>query len=183
LKLYTRTGDGGKTSVIGGRVGKDDLRVEAYGTVDELNCFLGQAIGLLADSHPHLKKILQQIQHDLFDLGADLATIALKENKITLAKVTCLETCIDELSEQTPEIAYFILPGGTPAASALHISRAVCRRAERAVVRLSKKQSIHLDAIKYLNRLSDFLFAAARFVNYFDHVEDVRYESKGFGSS
>lgn len=180
MKLYTKTGDEGKTSVIGARVDKDDLRVEAYGTIDELNCFLGQAISVmtaLTDSHVRLEKILQQIQHDLFDLGVDLATVAPKAYQVTSEKVESLEKLIDEFSAQTPEITYFILPGGTPLAAGLHVSRAVCRRAERAVVRLSKQHPVHQEARKYINRLSDLLFAAARWVNHLDQVADIRYES------
>lgn len=179
MKLYTKTGDNGKTSVIGGRrVDKDDARVEAYGTVDELNCAIGWAIVCVPDSHGHLKNMLRHIQHDLFDLGVDLATLAPKAHKITAEKVAFLESIIDELSEQTPEIGYFILPGGTAPAAALHVSRAVCRRAERAVVRLSKKQAVHQDAKAYVNRLSDLLFAAARYANHAEQVEDIRYESR-----
>lgn len=178
MKLYTKTGDDGKTSVIGARVDKDDLRVEAYGTVDELNCFIGQAVSLMTDSsHMQLKQILRQIQHDLFDLGADLATVAPKVHKINAGKVEGLEKIIDDLSEQTPAIAYFILPGGTQLASSLHVSRAVCRRAERAMVRLSKRHPIDQEAGKYINRLSDLLFAAARYVNHLEQIEDIRYES------
>jgi cob(I)alamin adenosyltransferase len=179
LKLYTKTGDGGTTSVIGGRVDKDDLRVEAYGTVDELNCFLGQAIALLTDTqHLPLTSALLQIQHDLFDVGVDLATVTPKEWKVTAEKVEFLERFIDDLSGRTPEITYFILPGGTPLASALHVCRAVCRRAERAIVRLSKQHSVHDEVKKYMNRLSDLFFAAARFVNHAEQVPDIRYESK-----
>ncbi|MBD0380208.1 cob(I)yrinic acid a,c-diamide adenosyltransferase [Paenibacillus sedimenti] len=183
MKLYTKTGDQGKTSVIGGRVDKDDLRVEAYGTVDELNCLIGQAVSLIMDDpHTSFKQSLQQIQHDLFDLGVDLATLAPKVNKISLAKVEFLEKRIDEFSEQTPEITYFILPGGSPLAAALHVSRAVCRRAERAVVSLSKLHALHPEAIQYMNRLSDYLFAAARWVNHLEQIADIRYESGLAGS-
>ncbi|MFC5448477.1 cob(I)yrinic acid a,c-diamide adenosyltransferase [Paenibacillus aestuarii] len=177
MKLYTKTGDKGKTSVIGARVDKDDTRVEAYGTVDELNCFIGQAISVMTDDAHPLKPILQHIQHALFDLGVDLATVAPQAYKIQDVHVAHLESRIDALSEQTPAITYFILPGGTPLAAALHVSRAVCRRAERAIVRLSKEHPVQPEGLQYINRLSDFLFAAARWVNHSEQVPDIRYES------
>ncbi|MFD0697991.1 cob(I)yrinic acid a,c-diamide adenosyltransferase [Paenibacillus sp. GCM10027628] len=183
MKLYTKTGDKGQTSVIGARVDKDNLRVEAYGTVDELNSLMGQAVSIIRDDpHTSFKKSLQQIQHDLFDLGVDLATFSPKVYKISTEKVEFLEKRIDELSEQTPEITYFILPGGTPLSASLHVSRAVCRRAERSIVRLSKQHAVHPEAIQYMNRLSDFLFAAARWVNHLEQIADIRYESRTPGS-
>lgn len=178
MKLYTKTGDEGKTGIIGGRVDKDDLRVEAYGTVDELNCFIGQAVSFCSETQVELRNRLQQIQHDLFDLGVDLASKTSNEHKITSAKVEELESWIDHYSEETPAITYFILPGGTQLASTLHVCRAVCRRAERAIVSLGKRVDVHTDAKKYINRLSDLLFAASRIVNHQEDVLDIRYESR-----
>lgn len=177
MKLYTRTGDKGTTSLIGGRVDKDDGRVEAYGTVDEVNSFIGQCV-VLAQEHGQLQNRLQTIQHDLFDVGVDLATLAPKQLKVSSDKAKRLEGWIDELSDSTPAITYFILPGGTALAAALHVSRTVCRRAERAVVSLSKKHAINPEIMIYLNRLSDFLFAAARYSNHMNQVADIRYESQ-----
>jgi len=183
VKLYTKTGDKGKTSVIGARVDKDDTRVEAYGTVDELNSFIGQAISVIAaEAHP-LKPILQHIQHTLFDLGVDLATVTPQAHKIQDVHVAHLERQIDTFAEQTPAITYFILPGGTPLAAALHVSRAVCRRAERAIVRLDKEHPVQPEGLQYINRLSDFLFAAARWINHNEQVPDIRYESNPSPSS
>jgi cob(I)alamin adenosyltransferase len=178
MKIYTRTGDSGKTSVIGGRVDKDDERVEAYGTVDELNCFVGQAIALLDPTvFADLRADLLQIQHELFDCGHDLA-ILVKENrdyKVTAEMPGQLEAWIDKYDAETPDLTRFILPGGTTASAVLHVCRTVCRRAERRVVTLAKTQEINEHVRKYLNRLSDLFFTVARNANFREGVADVEY--------
>lgn len=178
MRIYTRTGDEGKTSIIGGRVDKDDTRVEAYGTVDEVNCFVGQAIveldpqifeDVLAD--------LEKIQHELFDCGGDLANVTDKrENKLQEESIAYLESRIDEFTDESPELERFILPGGTKPAASIHIARTITRRAERLVVKLAKTDiKTPPIAQKYLNRLSDYFFALARVINYRLHVKDVEY--------
>jgi cob(I)alamin adenosyltransferase len=171
VKIYTKTGDGGETGLFGGRrVGKDDLRVSAYGDVDELNAFLGWALthfgagGLASD--------IRAIQSDLFTLGADLSTPLDSDEKtesrtrrVDEKLVTKLESIIDRLEAENTPLTSFILPGGDPAAAALQVCRAVCRRAERATVRLAHAENVNDAAIRYLNRLSDLLFVMARWVN------------------
>jgi len=178
MRIYTRTGDKGKTSIIGGRVDKDDTRVEAYGTVDEVNCFVGQAIqeldpkifnDVLAD--------LEKIQHELFDCGGDLANVSEKrEIKLHQESIDYLEKKIDEYIEEAPELERFILPGGTKPSASIHIARTVTRRAERFVVKLLKTDPKTPElALQYLNRLSDYFFALARVINSRLHVGDVEY--------
>jgi len=178
MKIYTKTGDKGQTHIIGGRAYKDDIRVEAYGTVDEVNCFVGQAISLLTeDIFSDVKEDLEKIQHELFDCGGDLASIA-KERPLKLSEeaVVYLEERIDALMEEAPPIEKFILPGGTSAAAAIHIARTVTRRAERYVVTLMKEDE-HVPGLplKYLNRLSDYFFALARVINFRSNVGDIEY--------
>lgn len=180
MKIYTRTGDAGQTGVIGGRVAKDDDRVEAYGTVDELNCFVGQAMGFMAahqDAYVDLLADLLQIQHELFDCGGDLATLTPDKRpyKVTADMVDHLETLIDKYDAETPDITRFILPGGSQTSSALHICRTVCRRAERRVVTLARTQQINEEVRRYLNRLSDLFFTIARSANFREHISDVEY--------
>ncbi|MEH7491533.1 cob(I)yrinic acid a,c-diamide adenosyltransferase [Neobacillus niacini] len=178
MRLYTRTGDKGKTSIIGGRVDKDDIRVEAYGTVDEVNCFVGQVMTEL--DHAIFKDVLsdlEKIQHELFDCGGDLANVSDKvEHKLEKEAIDYLEKKIDEYIQEAPELERFILPGGTKPAASIHIARTVTRRAERLVVTLMKtgEKTPEL-ALKYLNRLSDYFFALARVVNYRLNVKDVEY--------
>lgn len=178
MNIYTRTGDKGQTSVIGGRVDKDNIRVEAYGTVDEVNSYVGQA---MAELEPGLfRDVLQdleKIQHELFDCGGDLANV-MKERKWKLAEdaITHLEARIDEFSEETPEIERFILPGGTKPAAIIHVARTVTRRAERMIVSLMKEdQEGTAVPLKYINRLSDYFFALARVINFRVGVKDVEY--------
>jgi len=178
MKIYTRTGDQGETSTRGSRVPKDDARVEAYGSTDELNCFIGQAIlELNEDMYADLKRDLIEIQHELFDCGADLSLARPDEDKYIVRhhRVERLENLIDRYAEECPPFRRFILPGGTRAAAALHVCRAVCRRAERAIVRLGRREPIN-DAVRiYMNRLSDFFFIAARVANARAGVTDVEY--------
>lgn len=178
MRLYTRTGDKGKTSIIGGRVDKDDIRVEAYGTVDEVNCFVGQVMTELdVVSFKDVLADLEKIQHELFDCGGDLANISDKiEYKLQNDAIDYLEKKIDEYIQEAPELERFILPGGTKPAASIHIARTVTRRAERLVVSLMKNDEKTPDlALKYLNRLSDYFFALARVVNYRLNVKDVEY--------
>lgn len=178
MRIYTRTGDKGQTSIIGGRVDKDDVRVEAYGTVDEVNCFVGQAVAQLQpELFQDVLDDLEKIQHELFDCGGDLANVSKKrEPKLTKEAITYLEARIDVFIEEAPELERFILPGGSSAAASLHIARTVTRRAERLVVTLMKADSNISDlSLQFLNRLSDYFFALARVVNFRLNVKDVEY--------
>lgn len=168
-RIYTRTGDKGTTALADGqRRSKADLRVEAYGTVDEANAAIG-----LARLHTtgELDAMLARIQNDLFDLGADLATPPSAEPppyeplRVVASQVTRLETDIDALNAAIPPIRSFVLPGGTPAAAYLHLARTVSRRAERLAVELAASETVSAEALQYLNRLSDFLFVASRAAN------------------
>jgi len=179
MKIYTKSGDQGSTGLFGGdRVSKSDARVNAYGTVDELNSFLGFAAGLVSDED--LEKKLLAIQHDLFAIGASLAASAerakqegKKKADVPMKRVSELETWIDEISAKLPSLKAFVLPGGTQSAAALHMCRTVCRRAERVVVEAGEQGEIDPQAIIYLNRLSDLLFVWARFENSQEGGSDV----------
>ena len=171
-RIYTRTGDKGTTALAaGGRRAKHDLRIEAFGTVDEANSCIGLA--RLHTQEQPIDAMLSRIQNDLFDLGADLATVETDKPlpyeplRITQGQVDRLEQEIDALNAELKPLRSFVLPGGTPAAAALHLARTVCRRAERNLVELMQKpdEKVSEEAAKYLNRLSDFLFVASRYVN------------------
>lgn len=175
-RIYTRTGDKGTTSLIYGiRVPKNDSRVEAYGTCDEANSMIGLAVSFLRkeqfDQKDELLKIFHQIQTLIFHVGSELSTPEGKEVYWSIEEkhVKELESWIDMLEEQTPELKQFILPGGHPAGAALHSSRTIVRRAERCTVSIEKVNPI---VVAYLNRLSDFLFVAARFINYKIGIEE-----------
>jgi cob(I)alamin adenosyltransferase len=182
MKIYTRTGDEGKTSVIGGRVQKDDTRVEAYGTIDELNSFVGQAASVLSrETSGNWQDLLEHltiIQHELFDCGSDLsyAVVDPVKMKVTTEMTERLESWIDLYEAQTPPITRFILPGGSEPAALLHVCRTVCRRAERRVITLAQEQPCPEDVYKYLNRLSDFFFTVARAANSRLDLLDLEYE-------
>jgi len=168
MKIYTRTGDDGTTSLFsGGRVPKTHLRVEAYGTVDELNSVLG--VARAHKPHPQTDTWLAQVQRQLLHLGADLATpLDAKAEwvvRIDADMIQWLENTIDEMTAQLPELKNFILPGGTPAAASLHVARTVCRRTERLVAALQGQEALGDHVLVYLNRLSDFLFMLARWEN------------------
>jgi cob(I)alamin adenosyltransferase len=171
-RIYTRVGDDGRTALVNGeRRRKDDLRIEAYGTVDETNACLGLA-RLHTAGDPDLDAMLARIQNDLFDLGADLATPEAEAKgradlRVVQHQVDRLEREIDAMNEGLAPLRSFVLPGGTPAAAHLHLARTVCRRAERVAVALSEKpgEAVSSVAIKYLNRLSDHLFVASRHAN------------------
>jgi cob(I)alamin adenosyltransferase len=178
MKIYTRTGDKGQTSLIGGRVDKDDVRVEAYGTIDEVNCFVGQAMAELDPGiFQDVLEDLEKIQHELFDCGGDLANISSKRQlKLTAEAIEYLEKRIDEFIEEAPKLEKFILPGGSKPSASIHIARTVTRRAERLIVRLMKQDpDVPELALKYMNRLSDYFFALARVVNYRLGIKDVEY--------
>jgi cob(I)alamin adenosyltransferase len=171
LKIYTRTGDEGDTGLFGGgRVSKDHPRVEAYGDIDELNAVLGQARSI--DMMPRIDEVLAPIQRDLFAIGALLATPdlakmheQLAKARITDERIAQMERSIDDGDAELEPLKAFIMPGGTPKAAALHVARTVCRRAERAVVRLQRDVEVPQVVIVYLNRLSDLLFVLARVAN------------------
>ncbi len=176
MKIYTKNGDRGETSLFGGqRVSKDALRIEAYGTVDELNSALG-----IARAHKppaEVDRILGLIQNDLFVLGADLAASGEKRSQVVQPvseeHVARLEETIDSLDSQLPSLATFIVPGGSPLAAQLHLARTICRRAERLVVRLARTEKVDALCTMYLNRLSDALFVIARYANHVDGVREI----------
>jgi cob(I)alamin adenosyltransferase len=167
FKIYTKTGDKGETALLGGtRVPKHHIRIEAYGTVDELNSWIGQ----IRDSvQPEFEKELYEIQNYLFTVGSHLATTPAKELKMSLPdleteQITFLEERIDFMEETLPALTNFVLPGGDVSASKIHIARCVCRRAERISVALSSSEEIDQSIVQYLNRLSDYLFVLSRYV-------------------
>jgi cob(I)alamin adenosyltransferase len=169
-RIYTRTGDGGTTRLASGaKVSKASLRVEAYGGVDETNAAIGLA-RLHTSGDARLDPILARIQNDLFDIGADLATPPVADEKrpalrILDSQVDRLEAEIDAMNDHMAPLTSFVLPGGSAAAAALHLARTICRRAERTAVALAAEEPVSPAAMKYLNRLSDLLFVAARFAN------------------
>ncbi len=187
MAIYTKTGDDGDTALFGGgRVPKNDRRVEAYGAVDELNSFVGLALTSLtdvdadpdadggpdADADPGIRRGLLLIQNDLFALGANLATPERDDSRprprtpdVPVARVEAMERWIDRATEELPELREFILPGGTGAAAMLHVCRSVCRRAEREVVALGREETLDPGIVRYLNRLSDLFFVWARLEN------------------
>jgi cob(I)alamin adenosyltransferase len=177
MKIYTKSGDQGETGLLGGaRVRKDHLRIEAAGTVDELNAFLG-----LARSEPlpsEIARMLEAVQNDLFSLGAELATPEPRKQTAHLlgeAAVTSLEQAIDSLDATLPPLTAFILPAGGRATALIHVARAVCRRAERRVISLAQMSDVELSptVVHYLNRLSDYLFVAARATSAASGAADV----------
>lgn len=185
MKIYTKTGDKGTTALFGGtRVAKDHIRIESYGTVDELNSY----IGLIRDQEIsiHYKKILTEIQDRLFTIGALLATPPekellkngqprLKNLGIIEADIELLETEIDQMETELPQMTHFVLPGGHTTVSYCHIARCVCRRAERLAVHLSHEEPVNEYAIKYLNRLSDYLFVLARKLTFDLNAEEIKW--------
>lgn len=158
-------GDKGETSLVGGRVAKDDARVEAYGTIDELNSQIGMVMSLTGE--PKISEVLEKVQNDLFVIGAELATVTEKgtESKIDAGSVLWLEKKSDEIESEIVPIRKFVLPGGSQVASSLHVARSVCRRAERRIVTLSRREPVNPELIRYVNRLSDVLFIMARYIN------------------
>jgi cob(I)alamin adenosyltransferase len=176
MKIYTKTGDGGDTSLFGGgRVGKESDRVESYGQIDELNSVLGMA---RAEGLGTLDALTQTLQDQLFTIGSLLATPAGSKASAHVPQlrpewVTAMESAIDEFDKELPPLTSFVLPGGTKAAAALHFARCVCRRAERRIVPIMRAGDVDQDIIVYLNRLSDLLFTMARVANHRAGVKDV----------
>ncbi len=179
MKIYTKTGDKGETSLFGGkRVPKNNIRIDAYGTVDELNASIGVAISECITNS--VKGILRKIQNDLFVVGGDLAT-PLENNKVNIPRtsdemIVNLEKRIDEFESELEELKKFILPGGTKGSALLHFSRTICRRAERKVIDLSDLEQINQEIVKYLNRLSDILFVLARYENKTSDFQEDEWE-------
>ena len=182
-KIYTKTGDKGKTSLIGGtKVLKSDLRIEAYGTIDELNSWMG----LVGDyvNGAHSDHIIKEVQDRLFTIGSSLACDPEKETKLIIpdlheADITLLEKEIDTMNEVLPEMKHFILAGGHSSISITHIARCVCRRAERCCVNLKSHDSqVEPLIIKYLNRLSDYLFVLARYYGHLLNVPEIKWEPR-----
>src|SRR5438132_10144773 len=181
-KVYTKTGDDGRTGLGGGqRVEKDSPRIEAYGTVDELNSQIG--VALASGLCELLANALGSIQNDLFHLGSDRCTLEPDNQRrpvprIEQRHVAALEKIIDRLSEELPPLENFVLPGGCPGAAQLHVARTVCRRAERLVVALARLESVGAQTVPYLNRLSDALFVMARYENRKKQVPDILWDSR-----
>jgi cob(I)alamin adenosyltransferase len=181
-RVYTRTGDDGTTGLGGGqRVPKDSVRIETYGTVDELSSEIGAAVALGLSSR--LAETLARIQNELFNVGSDLCI--LEEDKarmpvpvVEARHVEALERLMDELSSELPALDNFILPGGSPGAAQLHVARTVCRRAERLAVALAREEAVGPFVVKYLNRLSDALFVMARYENLQKGIPDVLWNSR-----
>ncbi len=181
-KIYTRTGDDGTTGLGGGqRVAKDALRIETYGTVDELNAHIGAAVA--AGLEAGLAAELTRVQNELFHLGSDLCVLESDKAKRPVPRieekhVRALETAMDRMTEPLGPLANFILPGGSQGAAQLHVARTVCRRAERLAVALAREEAVGAWVIAYLNRLSDALFVMARWENRHRGVEDVTWNSR-----
>jgi len=177
-KIYTKTGDKGTTSLIGGtKVAKSHIRIESYGTVDELNCYIGLVSDYFADTHS--REILKEIQDRLFTIGSSPACAPDKDTKMEIpdlkdTDITLLEKEIDAMNDVLPAMKNFILPGGHLAVSTAHVTRCVCRRAERACVNM-QQQDMFVDALvlQYLNRLSDYLFVLARYIGHVLNVPEV----------
>lgn len=181
MKIYTRTGDDGGTALFGGgRVGKDHIRVAAYGAVDELNAIIGWVRTQATDAI--LDRRLEVVQHDLFALGSDLATPPPSDGRVRpetpdlpIGRVSEMEQWIDEADEELPELRAFVLPAGSLGGAALHVARTVCRRAEREVVHLASEEDVSEGVVTYLNRLSDVLFTFARQENHRSGSGDVEW--------
>ena len=179
MPIYTRTGDTGKTSLFDGtRVLKSDKRVDTYGTIDELNSMIGAAISQLKTRDSKVIKELQNIQHDLLDVGSALATPHPMPVEGLEERPKEFEKLIDDFTKKMPEITYFILPGGGRAGSFLHVCRTIARRAERQLVALMQKEKVDTEIITYLNRLSDLLFTMARYVNYVEKKKEIKWIKK-----
>lgn len=182
-KIYTKTGDAGRTSLIGGtKVRKNHARINAYGTIDELNAW----IGLLGDqlSDMHIRDLLREIQDRLFTIGSALACdphkeISMKIPDLKESDILLLEKEMDGMNDKLPEMKSFILPGGHPTVSTAHISRTICRRAERITVELDALEPTGQPLIiKYLNRLSDYLFVLARYIGFLNGIEEIKWKAR-----
>jgi cob(I)alamin adenosyltransferase len=182
-KIYTKTGDEGKTSLIGGtKVPKSHVRINAYGTIDELNAQIGLLGDLLSDNHS--REILREVQDRLFTIGSSLACDPQKEIAMVIpdlreSDILLLESEMDSMNERLPEMKFFILPGGHPAVSTAHICRTVCRRAERIIVELDTQEPLAQPLIiRYMNRLSDYLFVLSRYTGMLLGVEEVKWQAR-----
>ncbi len=186
-RIYTRMGDSGQTRLVGGQaVAKDQDRIECYGTVDELNAFVGVArvtaeeLGAETSSLRALARILKRVQHELFNLGSILATLPEdvhpKQPRVTSTEIEQLEREMDAANEVLPALRSFVLPGASRLDAELHVCRTVCRRAERLLVRLAREQSVPEDAVRYLNRLSDALFVWSRWANHLLGISETLWE-------
>ncbi|MEO9210123.1 MAG: cob(I)yrinic acid a,c-diamide adenosyltransferase [Ginsengibacter sp.] len=183
MKIYTKTGDAGKTSLIGGtKVLKSDDRINAYGTVDELNSFVGMASDYCTDQHS--KEILKEIQDRLFTIGSELACDPHKQNKMRIPDlhendIELLEKEMDRMDAELPPLKNFILPGGHLSSSSLHLARSVCRRAERCCVKLQdKEESVSPLIIKYINRLSDYFFMLSRYMSMKNNAPEIAWKAR-----
>ncbi|MFC6254860.1 cob(I)yrinic acid a,c-diamide adenosyltransferase [Secundilactobacillus hailunensis] len=185
MKIYTRHGDKGKTQIIGASmIPKSDSRVEAYGTVDELNSWVGYTASILTSKTQEMRAELEEIQQILFDIGRDLATISTDKkheyvftDDLSAKQTKWLEDLIDKYVAAAPKIDRFILPGGSPEASAFHVARTITRRAERRIVALQEQDSINANTMVFINRLSDYFFAAARYANVKNGQDDILYRN------
>ncbi|MEO6818224.1 MAG: cob(I)yrinic acid a,c-diamide adenosyltransferase [Ginsengibacter sp.] len=183
MKIYTKTGDAGKTSLIGGtKVLKSSPRIDAYGTIDELNCFVGVVFDHCDDEHT--KIILKEIQDRLFTIGSELACDPQKETKMRIpdlheSDIQLLEKEMDEMDAQLPMMKNFILPGGHPVVSFTHVARTVCRRAERCIVKVQEEeQTISPLIIKYVNRLSDYFFMLSRYLGMKNNAPEIAWKAR-----
>lgn len=181
MKIYTKTGDKGETGLFGGkRVQKSSVRINAYGTVDELNAALGLALCYV--QNPKVKSVLKKLQHQLFVVGADLATpLEMEKKNISIIRVSTeeiseAESAIDSFEKELELLQYFILPGGSKAAAQLHVARTICRRAEREVVLLAQQEEINQNIVILLNRISDLLFVLSRIENKTSGIPDQKWE-------
>lgn len=187
VKIYTRTGDKGETSLYTGhRIPKDDPIIEAMGSVDECNCAIGAALSFLPNLHAFsaIRDQLTRIQHTLFDLGAALATPRTRAGKAKIERTRfdehgtiLLEQWIDEMEGKLPILKTFILPGGHPAGAMLHLARSIARRAERSILPINQHTDVSDDVLIYINRLSDYLFVASRYVNHLNHSPETLWHS------
>ncbi len=180
-RIYTKTGDKGETHLAGGqRVPKDSLRIECYGTVDELNSFVGMACVSSSEALPQLASILRRVQHELFNLGSILATRAEdvhpKQARVTSVEIAQLEKEIDRANEELTPLRSFVLPGGSRVNTELHVCRTICRRAERLAVSLAREEAIPPETVQYLNRLSDAFFVWSRWANHVLGAPEVLWE-------
>lgn len=181
MKIYTKTGDKGQTSLIGGtRVPKHHIRIETYGTVDELNSYIGLIIDSISDNASQV--MLKEIQDRLFTIGASLASdpekSKMKIPDLKLSDIEVLELEIDRMNNYLPELKSFILPGGNTSASFTHIARCVCRRTERLAVQLSENEFVDEKVIVYLNRLSDYLFVLARYILFLSNSPEITWQPR-----
>jgi cob(I)alamin adenosyltransferase len=182
MKIYTKTGDEGKTSLFGGkRVEKNHIRLEAYGTIDELNSVLGVSSSFNNDEL--VKKTINDIQNSLFRVGSELATPEEVKSKaivsISPEEINNIEKVIDDIELKLNPLKNFILPGGSKLAAFLHLARTVCRRAERKIIELDLNESINPDILVYINRLSDLLFVLARFANHLSSTPEIEWKQRG----